>query len=397
MTDDSFASGSSTPLGSTPFGTPADAPGEVTSTLAELERKLRELEQELTSIGRRRPRPPAPQPPSAPPSSVPPSPSATTSASANSTHGSSEALGGRFVDEAATPAPPPAPPATHAPVFQSSPPDPAAVAAAASARRDPADVVAESARAAQTHVGGHVEPRAVVAEPRAIVAEPPTSFASEPGDYSERARPTEAQLASLAELRRFRDRLERFGRELVEDYDALLSRVMSGFGGRPAPAGSTPAASAPSTPAAAPSPATAPPPSQAAVSSSPPAGQAPPPAAVTPPLTTPAATSPAPPPGPSPPAAPSATQYEDALFEGNVELGVGPFYDIEALGAFERCVASLPYAIDVSVRRFEASHAVVDVRLTAPVALVRELRRVLVGDFTVRQVAGGRIALSFDD
>jgi hypothetical protein len=97
----------------------------------------------------------------------------------------------------------------------------------------------------------------------------------------------------------------------------------------------------------------------------------------------------------TPPAAPAGE--ETTLFEGHVELGVGPFYDIDSLSAFERRLASLPNAIDASVRRFEASHAVVDLRLAAPVALVAELRRTLDTDFNVRQVAGGRILLTFDE
>jgi len=151
----------------------------------------------------------------------------------------------------------------------------------------------------------------------------------------ERPRPTEAQLATLAELRRFSERLERFTKELTADYEAVLTRVMATLSGRVPP--------------------------------EPPA------------------------PEPTPPA------REEPLFEGRVELGVGPFYDIGSLSAFEQQVANVPNVTEVSVRRFEASHAVVDLRLTAPVALLEELRRVLDTDFGVRQVAPGRIALSFDE
>jgi hypothetical protein len=85
------------------------------------------------------------------------------------------------------------------------------------------------------------------------------------------------------------------------------------------------------------------------------------------------------------------------MFEGRVELGVGPFDGISSLSAFEQRLASLPYVIDVAVRRFEAAHAVVDLRLATPVALMRELRGVLDTDFSVRQVGPGRIQLSFND
>ena len=49
---DTFASGPSTPSGLSPETSQQAA--DVTGTLAELEHKLRELERELTSIGRRR-------------------------------------------------------------------------------------------------------------------------------------------------------------------------------------------------------------------------------------------------------------------------------------------------------------------------------------------------------
>ena len=100
---------------------------------------------------------------------------------------------------------------------------------------------------------------------------------------------------------------------------------------------------------------------------------------------------------PPTPAEAAAAARENALFEGRVELGVGPFYDIASLGAFEQRLASLPGVAEALVRRFEASHAVVDVRLAAPVALVRELRRATENDFSVREVASGRILLTFDE
>jgi hypothetical protein len=164
-----------------------------------------------------------------------------------------------------------------------------------------------------------------------------------PVSADERPRPTEAQLAALAELRRFGERLERFATELTADYDAVLARVMAGLSGRVLPEPPEPPSQDPPTPEPAP-----------------------------------------------------AVETEP-LFEGRIELGVGPFYDIGSLSAFEQRVASVPNVTEVSVRRFEASHAVVDLHLSAPVALLGELRRVLATDFGVRQVAPGRIALSFDE
>ena len=292
---DIFASEPSAPGGGAPPES-AQQPGDVTGTLAELERKLRELERELTSIGRRDPPaaepvpPPASAPPSQPPAPQPPAP------------------------QPPPPQPPPAQP-TPPPIFSPISSQPS----------------------------GRLVDEAV-----------------ERSEPLERVRPSDAQLASLAELRRFRDRLERFARELATEYDALLGRVMTGLS--TAPARATSAAAAPTSTAQASSLQASPPPAPVAT-----------------------------------PEAAAAQAGENALFEGRVEMGVGPFYDIASLGAFERRLASLPGVSEAAVRRFEASHAVVDVRLAAPVALVRELRRASGSDFSVREVASGRILLTFDE
>jgi hypothetical protein len=290
--------------GFTPPGGTQDA-GDVTNTLAELERKLRELEQELTSIGRRRMQPEAEA--LAAQATVPPRNI------------------GRLVDEQVEMRSPSAPPLQPAPPLRTPEPP---------LRAPVAPPIAESS------------PRAPEPTPRASESS------------GERPTPTDAQLASLAELRRFRERLERFAKELLNDYDAVLARAMAGIAGR-VPA-EVSIGSAFDTPVS---------------------------------FGTPASSAPAPPP-PAPPPAPSP---EEALFEGRVELGVGPFDSISSLSAFEQRMASLPYVIDVAVRRFEAAHAVVDVRLATPVALMRELRAVLDTDFSVRQIGPGRIQLSFSD
>jgi hypothetical protein len=276
---DTFSSGSAPTGGAQPDSQPAD---DVTSALAELERKLRELERELTSIGRRRARPEE--------AGVGVSPAAT-----------SPAATGRLIDEQVEAEPP---------VEQAS---------------------VEWATPAE---------RATPVEDFRATAEPIS--------------PSDAQLAGLAELRRFRDRVERFARELTDDYDAMLGRVMAGLSGRGL--GEQPFAAEGSFPSAGTD------------------------------LRAPT------PPSPQPPAGP-----DEALFEGRVELGVGPFYDIASLGAFEQSLASIPGVSEVAVRRFEASHAVVDLRLSTPVALVSELRRALQAGFSVRRVAEGRMLLTFDD
>jgi hypothetical protein len=313
---DTFPSGFSTPLGAIPDA--GEPTSDVTSTLAELERKLRELERELTSIGRRRVRP---EGEGIEPFTVPiPRPDERVGLAPT----------GRLVDERVEPTraasavqPPPAQ-RQMAPPMQPTPPQ-RHMAAPPTQPQPP------------THPQPPTPQPPTQPPPRrhaAALSEPPLTSSEE------RPRPTEAQLAALAELRRFSERLERFAKELTADYEAVLAHVMAVLSGRVPP--------------------------------EPPA-----------------------PGGPAP--EPVAPVSEEPLFEGRVELGVGPFYDIGSLSAFEQQVAGVPNVTEVSVRRFEASHAVVDLRLAAPVALLGELRRVLDTDFGVRQVAPGRIALSFDE
>ncbi len=352
---DTFANGPSASGGAAP-DTPPQA-GDVTGTLAELERKLRELESELSSIGRRREVVGA----------IPPDSSSAASPS------SAE---GRLVDEAIEPPTQVAPVTSIVPPAQVAPPAPMAPSAArASAPIRPAPE--EPAGAGQ-----------------------PVKFMR-----PQRPRPSETQLASLAELRRFRDRLERFARELAAEYDALLGRVMSGLTAPSIPPDPPTSAQLATEPTASTQPAAGPIPStqratEPLTSTQPAAGPIPSTQRATEPLTStqPAAEPPTslqPTGEPLPVATPGSP--EDVLFEGRVELGVGPFYDIASLSAFERGLASLPYVVEASVRRFEASHAVVDVRLAAPVALVRELRRTVESDFNVREVADGRVLLTFDE
>jgi hypothetical protein len=291
---DTFAHGPDTPLGA--FAAASQSESDVTGTLAELERKLHELERELTSIGQGRTPHAEPNPiGQGRTSHAEPNPLYDERHLSSSTGGlgNHSRAGGRLVDE-----------------------------------------VAESANVAESVFAADAEPR---------------------------ARPSDAWLAGLAELRMFRDRLERFAHELTDDYEALLARVMSGV----ASSTQRPAEAEPYVPSR-----------QAGTEA------ASPPRPLEPP--------------PRPPDSP--TYHEDrVLFEGRVELGAGPFYDIDSLSVFERLLASLPHATDVAVRRFEASHAVVDLRLEAPIALVGELRRVLETDFSVRQITAGRLALTFDD
>jgi hypothetical protein len=273
----SQASAYGQPTGSSqapPYGQPTGPPppaGDVTQTLAELERKLRELERELAAVGR-------------------------------------DEHGARLVDEAAQPAERQA-----GAGYQPGQPG---------TERTPGSEQAGSPASADRGVGDFAARSLAPVQPAA----------------------TGALSIDLEQLLLFRDRLERVMRGLVEDYSGLL------------PARHSP-----------------PPLTEAAPASS----HAPPPPLV----------------APSPLVAPE----DEAIFEGHVELGVGPFYDIGSLSSFEQQLARLPHATEASVRRFEASHAVIDLRLSAPTVLIRELRLTLGVRFSVRDLSPGRVSLTFDD
>jgi hypothetical protein len=283
---DTFASGPNSPTGGSQQS-PSTATN-VTGTLAELERKLRELEQELSVIGKRRE-------PNAPELRVDGPPAAA-----------------RWTPGDAQPATDETQPTPTQPTQPQTQPQPTPT---------------------QPTTGGRLIDEAVEAYP---ASSPPPDDPSAPVDpaYERRARAeanplpsTEPEPTGLAELWRFRDRLERFTQELGEDYEQALERATAELAASP-------------------------------------------------------------PPAPSP---------DDTLFEGPVELGVGPFYDMGSLSTFERCVAGLAHTSDVAVRRFEASHAVLDLRVSTPSALIRELRRALDTDFSVREITGGRLMLTLDD
>jgi hypothetical protein len=185
---------------------------------------------------------------------------------------------------------------------------------------------------------------------------PQSRLVDEATEKAEPPTPSPAELKSLpVELERLRNRLQHFALQLSEDFEQLLDNVKAT---QPSP---TQTHSSPQSPTFGP-PVTA---GDAAPETSP-TGQ----------------------PGPF---------TDQVLFDGHVELGAGPFYDMSSLSEFEQLLAGLPDVQEACVRRFEASHAVIDIRLAAPMTLVGQLRDILEADFTTRQLADGRLLLTFDD
>ena len=198
---------------------------------------------------------------------------------------------------------------------------------------------------------------AAAAPPPAAAPRPVPPPAPAPAPATDPAPPAVADAAApeprvdelreeIADLVRIRNQLESAARELVAEYDRLVGRLQE-----LQPAAATEAVDAPPV---APAPASAPP-----------AGQ--------------------------PTAAGAA---EDArTFQGALVVDAGPFTDITTLTAFEQALAGVPDAKEVHVRGFEASRALVNIRLVRPVALVAWLRERLPLSIAVREATVGRLVL----
>ena len=79
------------------------------------------------------------------------------------------------------------------------------------------------------------------------------------------------------------------------------------------------------------------------------------------------------------------------MFEGPVVIDAGPFSDITALSTFEQGLARVPGVEDVYVSGFEGNRALIELRVAAPVALVREMRTSGSGELIVTEAASGRL------
>jgi hypothetical protein len=270
------------------------------------------------------------------------------------------------------------------------------------------------------------EPVAPAPEPVAVAAPVwPAAGAPAPQLVAEARASLGGIQAELAELERFRVRLEHSARELMEEYQ----RVLDGMQARAAARTPAPVLHAPPAPQVHPPPPLAPPSSYpppvqqqppglpdahaASIFEAPLAGApayelpqpyapelqppdtvfgvqqtpvlGPPPAAapVVPALPgqAPAAAFPA---GPVPPVA-------DVTVSGHVTVDAGPFTDIATLSAFEQAIGRIPGAEDVYVRGFEGNRAHIDVDLGTPVALGGALRERLSFGLDVLQTAPGQV------
>jgi hypothetical protein len=81
------------------------------------------------------------------------------------------------------------------------------------------------------------------------------------------------------------------------------------------------------------------------------------------------------------------------LFEGIVQLEIGPLADFSQLVGFEDAAGAIEATSEISVTRFSAGRASLDLKLSEPVDLLRELGERAPFEFQVRSVRDGRLIL----
>ena len=108
-------------------------------------------------------------------------------------------------------------------------------------------------------------------------------------------------------------------------------------------------------------------------------------------------------PAAAPPAATEASSNghrvtaAEGLFQGLVEVEIGPLSDFGKLVGFEDAANAIGAASEISVRRFSGGRATLQMHLREPVELLRELEERAPFDFRVRDQRDGRITLDVDE
>jgi hypothetical protein len=85
------------------------------------------------------------------------------------------------------------------------------------------------------------------------------------------------------------------------------------------------------------------------------------------------------------------------LFEGMVEVEIGPLGDFSQLVGFEDAAGNIGATSEISIRKFSEGRATLSMRLDEPVELLRELEERSPMDFKVRRTDQGRVVLDLDD
>lgn len=84
------------------------------------------------------------------------------------------------------------------------------------------------------------------------------------------------------------------------------------------------------------------------------------------------------------------------VFEGCVEVEIGPLGDFAQLVGFEDAAREIGATSDISIVRFSDGRATLEVTLAQPVELLAELERRCAMEFRVRDNRDGRIVLDVD-
>jgi hypothetical protein len=85
------------------------------------------------------------------------------------------------------------------------------------------------------------------------------------------------------------------------------------------------------------------------------------------------------------------------LFNGMVEVEVGPLSDFSQLVGFEDAAGGISATSEISVKRFASGRATLEMRLDQPVELLRELEERSPFEFKVRGRRFDRLILEVDD
>jgi chromosome segregation ATPase len=85
------------------------------------------------------------------------------------------------------------------------------------------------------------------------------------------------------------------------------------------------------------------------------------------------------------------------LFDGLVEVEVGPLSDFSQLVGFEDAASGIGASSEISVKRFTRGRATLAMRFKHPVELLHELEERAPFEFKVRDRRSGRIVLDVDD
>jgi hypothetical protein len=85
------------------------------------------------------------------------------------------------------------------------------------------------------------------------------------------------------------------------------------------------------------------------------------------------------------------------LFDGMVEVEVGPLSDFSQLVGFEDAAGAIGATSEISVKRFTQGRATLAMRFKHPVELLRELEERAPFEFVVRDMRADRVVLDLDE